>query len=756
MLVESVCLRKLDRDLLVPLALASLCIALFFGNRVPEALGPAPPYGFILNYDLQSYFLPRYWFGNDELLHGRLPVWNLYEYGGMPFMATTQPAAFYPPKIGFYALFSPSVAHWVFLIFHFLLAALGFLLFCRELELRREAAFVGIAVYLFPSSMLDSNYHPMRMACYAWIPFALLFTSRILRGRGSSAFAGLTTVVALQLHAGYPEFTLHTALFVGVYVFASWLSQLPARPRLAALLSVGGAFLLAGAIASVVLVPLVELSSAADRAGLVRLAVEQREHIEHGHSFWFLPGLLTLPVPVLGLLAIGSAASRKGWPALAILAISLLLLAYGEPLFSFFRIRFRITFFFTLMFVLGWATATGCDAFLRSLEAPGAFRRRLFWGTLAGCAVTFVVYAARVPGSLSENSEALLSPAGCMLALGGIVLLGASVLALMRGMRYAEVFLSGAVVLVLAQLLSFPFQKQTAPFERPGKEGEIKRLLGDRPHPDGRAFSVHDLRYGYYLTDRIPSIFGVEDSFLSWRFRQIRARAGLVSLTEKLNLDRVASMRGYAAAMDLQYVAVEPEQVPSFTSNGYQRAGSDDDAVLLENSNRMGQAWVNYAVHRSATNEEALEYVTGPGFDPRQEVVIWQELKATYPAPCSAFCASLTYPATPARAVRRASPTELEIDVELPRPGVLVVSESTFPGWIATVDGRPAPLLDANFLLRGVELDAGAHTVRFEYRPWSVQLGTWLSLSGLAALASIPIARTLRKKRAMVGEQHAA
>ena len=218
----------------------------------------------------------------------------------------------------------------------------------------------------------------------------------------------------------------------------------------------------------------------------------------------------------------------------------------------------------------------------------------------------------------------------------------------------------------------------------------------------------------------------------------------------------MASMRGFADAMDLQYVAVEAEHGPSFTSNGYQREGGDDEAVLLQNPNRMGQAWVNYAVHRAATKEDAFEYVTGPGFDPRREVVIWQELEATYPAPCSAFCAPVTYPATPARAVRRPSPTELEVDVELPRPGLLVVSESAFPGWIARVDGPPAPLLDANSVMRGVELDAGAHTVRFEYRPWSVQLGIWLSLSGLVALSSIPIARTLRKKRAMVGEQHAA
>ena len=139
-------------------------------------------------------------------------------------------------------------------------------------------------------------------------------------------------------------------------------------------------------------------------------------------------------------------------------------------------------------------------------------------------------------------------------------------------------------------------------------------------------------------------------------------------------------MRGFADAMDLQYVAVEPEHAPSFTSNGYLRVNGDGEAVLLQNPNRMGQAWVNYAVRRAATEAEALDYVTGPGFDPRREVVIRQELQATYPA-------SVTHPTTPARACGARS-HRARGRRGTTASGPLVVSEAHFraglPRWTAS------------------------------------------------------------------------
>jgi hypothetical protein len=53
--------------------------------------------------------------------------------------------------------------------------------------------------------------------------------------------------------------------------------------------------------------------------------------------------------------------------------------------------------------------------------------------------------------------------------------------------------------------------------------------------------------------------------------------------------------------------------------------------------------------------------------------------------------------------------------IEAISPGLLVVADAWYPGWRATVDGRPAEILRANLLYRAVALEPGRHEVTFEY-----------------------------------------
>ncbi|MBL8242128.1 MAG: YfhO family protein [Bryobacterales bacterium] len=75
------------------------------------------------------------------------------------------------------------------------------------------------------------------------------------------------------------------------------------------------------------------------------------------------------------------------------------------------------------------------------------------------------------------------------------------------------------------------------------------------------------------------------------------------------------------------------------------------------------------------------------------------------------------------------------VEAQMGCRGLLVYSSAYLPGWQATVDGKPAPLLEAYGKLLAVEVDAGQHVVEFRYAPKSVWLGAGLSLAGVVVLA---------------------
>jgi len=65
---------------------------------------------------------------------------------------------------------------------------------------------------------------------------------------------------------------------------------------------------------------------------------------------------------------------------------------------------------------------------------------------------------------------------------------------------------------------------------------------------------------------------------------------------------------------------------------------------------------------------------------------------------------------------------------------LLVWSESRYPGWTASIDGKSTPILKVNGVLQGVFIQpAGEHRVEFAFRPRSFRLGLWAMLTGLLA-----------------------
>jgi hypothetical protein len=87
--------------------------------------------------------------------------------------------------------------------------------------------------------------------------------------------------------------------------------------------------------------------------------------------------------------------------------------------------------------------------------------------------------------------------------------------------------------------------------------------------------------------------------------------------------------------------------------------------------------------------------------------------------------------------VTRHEPQRVELKARLKIPGVVVLADTYYPGWHLTIDGRPAPILRANRMMRGAAVPAGDHTLVYAFDPPSFRIGVAVSLAGLAALLGL-------------------
>ncbi len=88
------------------------------------------------------------------------------------------------------------------------------------------------------------------------------------------------------------------------------------------------------------------------------------------------------------------------------------------------------------------------------------------------------------------------------------------------------------------------------------------------------------------------------------------------------------------------------------------------------------------------------------------------------------------------------APNRVTIHAVLDTPGYLVLADTWYPGWQATVDGEPAEVLQANYAFQAVYLEAGEHTVKMDYQPTSVLVGDAVSLTTLTLLVvELPLTR---------------
>jgi hypothetical protein len=83
-------------------------------------------------------------------------------------------------------------------------------------------------------------------------------------------------------------------------------------------------------------------------------------------------------------------------------------------------------------------------------------------------------------------------------------------------------------------------------------------------------------------------------------------------------------------------------------------------------------------------------------------------------------------------------PGRFKTTIEAPGRRLLVWNEAFHPGWVATIDGRAAPVLRANLDFQGVAVPAGRHRVALRFQPRSFRAGAIVSAVSLILLGLAP------------------
>ena len=121
------------------------------------------------------------------------------------------------------------------------------------------------------------------------------------------------------------------------------------------------------------------------------------------------------------------------------------------------------------------------------------------------------------------------------------------------------------------------------------------------------------------------------------------------------------------------------------------------------------------------SDAQTLQQLRAPDWDPARQVLLSEKIAGTTPSPTSA---------TSEASITQYAPKHITVKTRSTAPGILLLNDRWHPDWKVTVDGQSAPLLRANFLMRGVSVAAGEHTVEYRFDPPHQTL--WVSFAAVA------------------------
>jgi Bacterial membrane protein YfhO len=733
---------------------------------------------------------------------GELPLWCPLQFCGAPFVHDIQVALFYPPHLLLLALPEEQVGpalSWL-IVAHLWLAGLLMFVYARHRGLHTLPALVAGIGFMFGPKWL---FHLLGGGHYitiglAWLPLVLLGLERAIV-RNSLAWATVAgAAFALLILPTHPQWIVYAGVFTALWTLGEALRQAgylggegatSCKRTFQALGRWTGHGLwvmtVAVALAAIQVLPTVEAARHSTRAAGMEpeypglglrtfsLLVGPALSNKLPHRTWEEPagfGLLWLVAAVFAPMMCNGQIRYQAGLLLALLLFAGFgaLLAGHLPGLGIFRFHPRILVVaaLPLAYLAGVTTQT---LFLERGPSP-ALRQRLTRTALALAAGVVLIATGKVLTRLEKEVSFWFAAYWALVP----VLFGGALWLVYRGPALSRRWTALLwAVLLLADLWAMTWHLvEVRPDEEVFRPSACVRYLIDRADQgharvldryylnpvtgwDGSPLGqgapvalVHGLEVvrGYNPLD--VRRFREYLLFLTGEDRPVQALDGAqtrpVVGSIQIKCEQLLDLLG------VRYL-LAPDSDPPTTDRWKRMEGSRDPQPVAYNLGADMQRFPPYSIFENGQAlPRAFVVPQAMPLPPRDQV--FETLKTTdfrrtvllegYEG-CSGGPAGRFAPAT----LVSYEANRVVVRAETETPGFLVLSDVWYPGWSATVDGKPVPVYRANYVFRSVGVPAGTHKVVFQFDPLSLRLGKWITLGALAALVLLWPLLVLREWR---------
>ncbi len=720
-----------------------------------------------LIFDSANFFYPLFFSVSNALRQWTMPLWNPFLFNGFPTIANIESQLFYPINLLFlpFTAFTPYAVH-LSLILHCFLAGLFMYLLCAKYLQNRWACFLSAMVYMLSGFTIGHFQHVTMIEVFAWLPLVFLFYEKALmeQKQKNAVFAGF--FFGLSILAGHPQ-TSHGMAFAVVIHTAYRTATMYMTERKWTILRTHATalilFLAVGSIiAAVQILPTYEFITQATRGNTLSFdfAAKSGQLSLRDLILIIVPnyfGALTDPfwggadisqsilyIGVLPLFLIGLALifdrKKRNIVYFIMMAIFFLLVSLGQngpvyrllfeyvPGFNYFRSPQHLSFLFSFFSAL--AAAYGFNVLLGNVK-KSSFYIYLTIFLLLSILLYFIspVFpeagaAYRIHSDISSSagysSIPSLAKSNMQTGFAGFIsmfILSAVLVALaLFHPRDKKIYLAILLFVTFVDLYLHLSDAITVAAKSPPSvyQGETALITEIKNHAGVRSSAQEDLalndselNQGLFRIYTIPD--GIDGLWQLGSNRAMLAKTFLVSGFDPLELSRHQKLVKFLSSKNIdnlykitnvKYIYTEGQNHFDYYPNYLPRAYVVANAEFLEDDNK------------------ALEKLAV--FDPSSKVIINGSGITNQIMNAGEWTASF----------EKYASTEAVVKTFSQNDGFLVLSDTYYPGWRAWIDGVERPVLRANYNFRALSLPKGEHTVVFKFKPRSLNIGLFISLTG--------------------------